>query len=62
MDNRTFERRLGGLVEDITSRFMDAYQCYDWDISAVELACYTIEQVKSQMLAIAHELDNPDDE
>ena len=57
-----YERRLGGWIDSIVSHFMDVYQCYDWNISAVELACDISELIKSQLLIYAEELDNPDDE
>ena len=60
--DKKIQRQIEGITENATSYFMDAYQCYDWKISATEFACLLIAEIQEKMLAIAHELDNPDDE
>ena len=50
------------MTDNVTSHFIDAYECCDWKMSATEFACLLIAEIKEKILVVAHELDNPDDE
>ena len=56
------QRQIDATAENTTYRFIDAYECEDWKISATEFASLLIAEIQKQLSAVAYELDNPDDE
>ena len=60
--DKQIRNQIESMTDNVTSHFIDAYECYDWKMSATEFACLLIAEIKEKMLAVAHELDNPDDE
>lgn len=60
--DKQIRNQIESMTDNVTSHFIDAYECYDWKISATEFACLLIAEIQEKILTIAHELDNPDDE
>lgn len=60
--NKQIQNQMESITDEVSSHFIDAYYCYDWNMSATEFACLLIAEIQKRIVAVAHELDNPNDE
>lgn len=58
--NNELKNQIECMAEDFCSKFMDAYQCMDWGITAQQFAKYLIDCFSAEVQEYAAELDSED--
>ena len=62
MMTKELKQQIESMAEDICSDFVDAYQCQDWGISAVEFSKLLIAKFNVMLRLYAEELDEDEEE
>lgn len=55
-------QQVEGMAENFTDTFLDAYQCADWGVTAEKFARLCIDELTKQLIQVAHELDEDEEE